>query len=84
MNERKKGEITHAKIEQTLGKAMLDPKFQKMLFSNPERVGKELGLNESSIELIKKIDPRVFVEFTKNLDARLKKDAALIIFCAAY
>lgn len=82
--ERPKGEITHVKIAQTLGKAMLDPEFQKMLFSDPERVGKKLGLNESGIEMIKKMDRNIFAEFSRALDSKLMKDAAVIIFCAAY
>lgn len=79
-----KGEITHAKIMQTLGKAMLDTAFQEKLFANPGEVGKKLGLNDSGIELIKKMDRKAFAEFTKNLDTRLTKDAAIIIFCASY
>jgi hypothetical protein len=79
-----KREITHAKIMQTLGKAMLDTAFQEKLFKNPGEVGKKLGLNDSGIELIKKMDKNAFTEFTRNLDAKLSKDAAIIIFCASY
>ena len=79
-----KGEITHARIMQTLGKAMLDTEFQEKLFANPGEIGKKLGLNESGIELIKKMDKDAFIGFTRNLDARLSKDAAIIIFCASY
>lgn len=78
------GEITHAKIAQTLGKAMVDQEFQEILFSDPERVGKELGLNKSGIELLREIDRKAFIEFSRNLSSRLMKDATAIIFCAAY
>lgn len=83
-SKKRKGEITHAKIAQTLGKAMLDLDFQEKLFSNPEKMGKELKLNESGIELIKMMDRKAFADFARNLDHRLMKDAAIIIFCAAY
>lgn len=89
MNEKGKsrtgeGEIAHARIEQVLGKAMLDEGFQETLFTDPEKVGRELGLNESGIALVKKIDRKAFKEFKKRLDAKLLRDAAAIIFCASY
>lgn len=79
-----KGEITHAKIEQVLGKAMVDDSFRNRLFREPEKVGEELGLNESSIKVLQSIEPRSFDEFGKRLSSSLLKDAALIIFCASY
>lgn len=79
-----KGEITHVKVEQILGKAMVDAEFREKLLRNPEMIGKELGLNKSSTELIKSIDRKAFEEFERKLNSSLIKDAATVIFCASY
>ncbi len=63
---------------------MIDPDFQEKLFSNPEKLGKIVGLNESGIKIIKNIDNKIFSGFLSKLDSKLIKDAAEIIFCAAY
>lgn len=78
----KEKQIAAAKIEQVLGKAMVDIKFQEKLFKDPEKVGKELGLNESGIELIKSLDKKSFESFIKKLDAKLLIEAATVSFCA--
>lgn len=83
-DESYKGEITHVKVEQILGKAMVDAEFREKFFRNPEMIGKELGLNKSSIELMKSIDRKAFEEFERKFNSSLIKDAATIIFCGSY
>lgn len=79
-----KKQISHTKIDQVLGKAIVNKEFRAKLFKDPAGVGKRLGLNESGIEVIRKMDKKKFREFIKKLDAKLLKDAAAIIFCASY
>lgn len=79
-----KGEITHSKMEQTLGKAILDEDFRKKLFSDPDGIGRKLGLNKEGIELIKNMDQQAFTKFKAMLREDLMKSAAVIIFCASY
>jgi hypothetical protein len=81
-DEEYKGEITHGKLAQTLGRAMVETEFRRELLSSPERVGRDLGLNPSGIEILAGIDPEVFERFAKMLGAKLTKDAATVIFCA--
>lgn len=77
-----KGEITHRKIEQILGKALINEIFLEKLLTDPVKVGRELGLNESGIEILKTSDLKILTKFREKLSAKLLKDAATIIFCA--
>lgn len=77
------GEV-NTMIEQALGHAMLDATFQEELFSYPERIGREIGLSEEEIALLKTLDENDFTEFRKNLNANLGKLPIVPIFCAAY
>ena len=79
-----KGEITHSRMEQTLGKAILDEDFREKLFSDPDGIGKKLGLNEEGINLIKNLDQQAFSKFKATLREDLMKSAAVVIFCASY
>lgn len=78
------GSEVNTMIEQALGHAMLDAAFQEELFSHPERVGREIGLSEEEIALLKTLDENDFTEFRKNLNANLGKLPIIPIFCAAY
>lgn len=71
-------------IEQALGRAMLDAAFQDELFGNPEIVGREIGLSEEEIALLKTMDVNDFAAFTDRLNANLSKLPIIPIFCAAY
>jgi hypothetical protein len=77
-------QITHTKIEQVLGKAMVNKSFRSKLFRAPLKVGKSLGLNESGLEVLRNLDRKTFERFAKALDAKILKDAAEVIFCASY
>lgn len=72
------------KIEQALGHAMLDAAFQEELFGNPEIAGRELGLSEEDIALLKAMDMSEFAEFRDKLNTNLGKLPIVPIFCAAY
>ena len=71
-------------IEQVLGHAMLDAAFQEEIFGNPEKVGKELGLSEEDIALLKTMNVNDFEEFRDKLNGQLEKLPIVPIFCAAY
>lgn len=71
-------------IEQALGHAMLDSTFQNELFSNPEKVGKEIGLSQEDINLLKSMDALDFSEFREKLNTQLEKLPIVPIFCAVY
>lgn len=71
-------------LEQALGHAMLDAAFQKELFGNPESIGRELGLTDEDIALLKTMDMNEFTQFRDRLNANLEKLPIVPIFCAAY
>lgn len=71
-------------IEQALGRAMLDADFQNELFGNPEKVGREAGLSDEEIALIKTMNTKDFAQFRDNLNNSLEKLPVVPIFCAAY
>ncbi|KYK36941.1 MAG: hypothetical protein HXS48_11765 [Theionarchaea archaeon] len=74
----------NTRIEQALGHAMLDATFQEELFGDPERVGREIGLSEEDITLLKTMDVNDFVAFKEKLDVNMAKLPIIPIFCAAY
>jgi hypothetical protein len=74
-------EITYSKLAQTLGRAMIDAEFREKLLKDPKGVGKELGLNESGIEALSKLDRTALSGFTDRLGTKLLQDGAVIIFC---
>jgi hypothetical protein len=71
-------------IEQALGHAMVDAAFQERLFSDPEGVGREIGLDEKDIELLKSMDKESFVMFREKLDTQMMKEPGVILFCQTY
>ncbi len=71
-------------LEQALGHAMLDAAFQEELFGNPESIGRELGLTDEDIALLKTMDMNEFTQFRDRLNANLEKLPIVPIFCAAY
>ncbi len=71
-------------LEQALGRAMVDADFQAKLFGDPEAVGREIGLSEEDIVLLKSMELRDFSEFRDKLSAQLGKSPIIPIFCASY
>lgn len=71
------------KIERILGRAIVDSDFRKTLFECPSDVAKEYELDEESLQVIKQIDKRSIERLGRSLEARITKDAAVIIFCAS-
>lgn len=71
------------KIERILGKAIVDPNFRKTLFECPSDVAKQYELDEESLKAIKQIDRGSIEKLAKGLEARITKDAAVIICCGA-
>lgn len=84
LTEREVNAMMNMTIEQALGHAMLDPAFQNELFSNPEKVGKEIGLSAEDINLLKSMDAMDFSEFREKLNTQLEKLPIVPIFCAVY
>jgi hypothetical protein len=79
-----KEEVNTMYLEQALGHAMLDAAFQEELFGDPERVGRELGLADEDITLLKTMDMNEFTDFREKLNVNMSKLPIVPIFCAAY
>ncbi len=71
------------KIERILGKAIVDPEFRKVLFECPSKVAKQYELDEETLHMIEHLDRRSIEKLAKSLEARITKDAAVIIFCGS-
>jgi hypothetical protein len=74
-------EITYSKLAQTLGRAMIDDAFREKLLKDPKAMGKELGLNDTGIEILSKLDRELLASFTGRLGTKLLQDGAVVIFC---
>lgn len=69
------------KVESIIGKAVVDGDFLEAVFKDPERVAKEFNLDQKGLAVIKQLKKPELEKFAKSFNARIMKDAAIIIFC---
>lgn len=76
-----KGTMKNVTVETVLGRAMTDADFQEELFSDPEEIGRKIGLTESDIAILKSVDQKAFFKFKEKLDSQFTRSPVTTIFC---
>jgi hypothetical protein len=76
-----RGTMKNVTIETVLGRCMTDADFQEKIFSNPEGIGRKIGLTESDIDVLKNVDQKAFFEFREKLDSQFTRSPVTTIFC---
>lgn len=68
-------------VEHVLTYAMVNAAFQEKLFTDPEAVAREAGLDEEDVRVLKALNPETFSAFIKEFNEHMGSIPIVQIFC---
>lgn len=60
-------------VSQIIGRAVTDPEFRDLLFSNPEQALQDYELSDDEVEALKNLKQEDLEDFSAKLDSRITK-----------
>jgi len=65
--------MSHDNVAMIIGRAVMDPKFRKLLFSDPDAALEEYDLTDEETDALKQIKREDLEDFGGKLDDRITK-----------